>query len=267
MSQSSPASPVQSQSFDDDVADPTISNEELEEVEDAINREFNKDVRLNFVQYFASQYPYSYEDFLDIRDIFREGKVELHKPILSTENLCVSVETLKNLFGHKAKFIPFITNDDLEHFRVQLLKHYNITFCRCGCTALRMELDRKTKFMVNWKKFTEESAITVCEGRNLVGPINRNCRRQLRTLQYLREIEEAEALRSREEENTDGHELSVVKYRKVFLPLRNVSETVSDSQPSSQSQSPSLLQADSQPMETTDDNSVGFTIDSQAIVD
>lgn len=242
--------------------DVEITDEELALAEDAINKAYEKDVQLNFIQFFHLKFPYVYEDFAAIHALCSAKGFELHKPVkLDSDECVVSIDTLKHIFGHTAKFIYHITNQDMEHFRLQLLKHYNITFCRCGCTALMMEAGRMSRFSVGWGKIQDEAANKICEEKNIPQINNRKCRRQLRTIEYLRELEER---------NCEAQNLSKIRRANSFDERRQsprfaskiAEETVSsnvDEVNSSQSMQPTS--------EGDEETMAGFTIDSQSIID
>lgn len=167
-----------------------LTEEELSLTEEALNEVLAKTVGLNIVQYFIDKSPYTYNDFLTIRDVCRHVGFELHKPWKLGRQRSLSINNLKFIFGEEAKFIHNITDDDLEYFRQLLLKNYNITFCRCGCTALMMDLDKLLKFRIGWEKFSQDTANKICDEQNLTGAVNRACRRKLKIVQYLRELEQ-----------------------------------------------------------------------------
>lgn len=245
-----------------DFEDVEITDEELALAEEAINKAYEKDVQLNFIQFFHLKFPYVYEDFAAIHALCTAKGFELHKPVKQESNECViSIDTLKHIFGHTAKFIYHITNQDMEHFRLQLLKHYNITFCRCGCTALMMEAGRMSRFSVGWGKIQDEAANKICEEKNIPQINNRKCRRQLRTIEYLRELEE---------KNGEGLNLSKLRRSNSFEERRQ-SPRFATKNPEEASSSNVDEDNSSQIMSSTtegdEETMSGFTIDSQAIVD
>jgi len=237
-----------------------LTDEELALAEDAINKEFENDVRMNFVQYFALKHPHTYNDFLEIRDVCRFYGFELHKMWKLGRERSLSIDCLKKIFGERAKFIYQVTDDDLEHFRQQLLKHYNITYCRCGCTALMLDLDRLSKFRIGWENFTELSANSICEGQNITGPVNRACRRRLRTIQYLRELEQRDGALSKIKPQVTTTQVEITSTANDGVN-NNSANCVRETP--NQSTQPNI-----ESMECADDNATtNFTIDSQAIVD
>jgi hypothetical protein len=241
-----------------------LNDEEVALAEEVINKEYDFDVRLNFVQFFALKHPYTYNDFLMLRDVCYHGGFQLHTMWKLGRERSLSIDCLKRIFGENAKFIYNITDDDLEHFRQQILKHYNITYCRCGCTALMMDCDRLSKFRIGWDHFTDYSANAVCGGQNVTGPINRACRRRLRTIQYLRELEQRdEAALNLTKPKSREHKLST---------LAQVAESINTIEAANNNQTGGLEDGKTQTciesMECVDDNATNnFTIDSQAIVD
>lgn len=245
-----------------DFDDVEITDEELALAEDAINKAYEKDVQLNFIQFFHLKFPYVYEDFAAIHALCSAKGFELHKPVKQDTDECVvSIDTLKHIFGHTAKFIYHVTNQDMEHFRLQLLKHYNITFCRCGCTALMMEVGRMARFSVGWGKIQDDAANKVCEEKNIPQINNRKCRRQLRTIEYLRELEER---------NSEALNLSKIRRANSFDERRHPPS--STAKIAEETVSSNVDEVDSsQIMSTTtegdEETMSGFTIDSQAIVD
>lgn len=217
-----------------------LTDEELALAEDSINHYIEKDVNLNFVQYFLGNYPHTYEDFLHIRDICRSGGFELHKPVnISATELCISLEALHQLFGQKAKFVNNLKNENMEQFRRQLLRYYNIVFCRCGCTALNIDLEKSQKIKLTWTKFVQETVKQICEGQSQSN--NLKCKRHLQAVQFLRDIEENEETNS-------------------CFPCEPTKQPVP--------QSPSLINSPHSPDADpdTDYNGNPFTIDSQQIV-
>lgn len=266
-----PISPKSPPEYPGTPLDNGLTDEELSLAEEAINKEYEEDVRLNFVQYFALRHPHTYDDFLCIRDLCRYVGFGLHTTWKFGRQCSLSIESLKLIFGQTAKFIYHITDDDLEHFRQQLLKHYNITFCRCGCTALMMEVDKLSKFRIGWDKFREDASIAICEGQNITGPINRACRRKMRTIQYLRELEQREAAMGAANVLDLSKDKLNIANSNDGTTVKTISnaEVCNNNQPSPARETKTQsTQTEVESMECINDNATSnFVIDSQVIVD
>jgi len=131
--------PMESSEEEEDI----LSDSELDIAEVTINEVFEKDVRINFSNFLASKTSGSYREFKNFERIWKDGNnPPLHKPIPGGVELSVQQRTLTDLFGVDAKFIPFITNFELEYFRLSVLRHFNVSHCSCGCTWITLEVNK-----------------------------------------------------------------------------------------------------------------------------
>ena len=230
-----------------------LTDEEVSLAEDSIQRSLESNVNLNFVQYFQSTYPHTYDEFLHVRDICRNGGLELHKPInTAASELCLPLVVLRQIFGNKV-FIKFISNENMEVFRRNLLRYHKIKYCQCGCTALMMEVEDACRGRVNWGKFTTETALKMCERQSQYLSNNMKCKRKLQTIQFFRDIEASETASRRCVDKT------------CETPLNLATQPDQSQSPSS----PSLLSESQGTADTTDldENENHIVSDSQAIVD
>ena len=140
----------------------------------------------------------TFEEFKEVRDILREAGVELYKPIdKAATEVCISFQFLKNLFGSLIYanllylatddessddeseptgrdeeringIIKEITNEDLENFRLQILKIYRIKYCNCGCTALMLDSDLGDMSIIRWARMHHCAAMMICAEKETI---------------------------------------------------------------------------------------------------
>lgn len=132
--------------------------------------------------FFACKEHRFYE-FRKIRNIFLASNISLHKPFdTSAVDPVVPFEVLKQLFevtlfdtsddsedslsadndSPATRLLKAITNEDMENFRIELLKIYKINYCNCGCTPLMLNTDREGLTANRWKMLHHCAAMMIC---------------------------------------------------------------------------------------------------------
>jgi len=174
---------------------PSIENtdSDLEIAEITINEAFEKDVRINFANFFSMKSGDCFQEFADLETLWKiSNKHPFHKPIPSGVELSIPYHTLANIFGADAKFLSFITNEDMEYFRVSAMKKFNISYCSCGCTWITLSKNRHHGSYGDWLKTRSAVAELICNNSLTESPLSVQTRRRLQAMAHLAEIEREE---------------------------------------------------------------------------
>lgn len=135
-----------------------------------------------FADFFVSK-DHSFHEFKKIRNIFLASNVSLHNPFDTTAvDLIIPFEVLKQLFASDdsedslsaandspaTRLLKSLTNEDMENFRIELLRVYKINYCNCGCTALMLNTDLEGFTANMWKRLYHCAAMMICAEKETI---------------------------------------------------------------------------------------------------